>query len=218
MLPLSVTPPAPLPLTWSPSLPPIEPDNVSVPVVTAAKTVEPDNVSGAATEFPPASSRMLLSSTDPLTPSAVLPEARIVLAVPAKWIWSTVSPAMFIVVDVEPLNWTIVPPGSPEVGRPLVQFAPFDQSPPLAGPCQTCVAASAGEAPSAMSAPATARHLGIDLAQRPVSPTFTPAPFLAFAEASAGRLWSLSLDRPTPRRARYRVCVDDWTDDRRSEQ
>ena len=108
-----------------------------------------------------------MSSTDPLTPSAVLPEARIVLPVPAKWSWSTVSPAMFIVVDVEPLNWTIVPPGSPVVGRPLVQFAALDQSPPLAGPCHTCVAASAGEAPSAMNTPATARHLGIDVAQRP---------------------------------------------------
>ena len=141
---MSVTPPAPLPLTWNPSVPSIEPDNVSVPVVTLAKTVEPDNVIGAATVFPPASSRMLLSSTDPLTPSAVLPEARIVSAVPAKWIWSTVSPAMFIVVEVEPLNWTIVPPDSPVVGRPLVQFAALDQTPPLAGPCHTCVDASAG--------------------------------------------------------------------------
>ena len=111
-------------------------------------------------------------------------------AVPAKWIWSTVSPAMFIVVEVEPLNWTIVPPDSPVVGRPLVQFAALDHRPPLAGPCHTCVDASAGLAPSAMNAPATARHLGIDLAQRPVSRTFTPAPFLAFAEASAGSLWS----------------------------
>ena len=217
LVPLSVTPPAPLPLTWSPSLPPIEPDKVRVPVATLAKTVAPDHVSGAATVLPPASSRMLLTSTDPLTPSAVLPEARIVLAVPAKWIWSTVSPAMFIVVDVDPLNWTIVPPDSPVVGRPFVQFAALDHTPPLAGPCHTCVDASAGEAPSAMNAPDTARHLAIDLAQRPVSPTFTPAPFLAFAEASAGRLWSLSLDRRSPRRTRYLVCMGDWTDARRSE-